>query len=60
MFLVRNYPINLIDRAIEKARKVPRLLALKKVEKKKQTDSPIFAIVFDPRLPDIDTIIGGS
>jgi hypothetical protein len=56
MLLSRNYPINLIDRAIEKARKVPRLLALKKVEKKKQTKRPVFAVTFDPRLPAIDTI----
>ena len=50
MLLSRNYPINLMDRAIEKARKVPRLLALKKVEKKKQTKRPVFAVTFDPRL----------
>ena len=56
ILLARNYPINLIDRAIEKARKVPRLLALKKVEKKKQTNRPVFAVTFDPRLPAIDTI----
>ena len=52
----RKYPNNLIDRAIEKARKVPRKLTLKKVNKKKEANRPLFAITYDPRLPAINNI----
>ena len=52
----RKYPNNLIDRAIDKARKVPRKLALRKVTKKKETNRPVFAVTFDPRLPAINNI----
>ena len=54
--LARKYPLKLIEAAIEKARKVPRKLALKKVEDKRQTMRPVFALTYDPRLPSINNI----
>ena len=56
MLIFRNYPNNLVDRAIDKAREVPRELALRKVTRNKQTNRPVFAISYDPRLPAINNI----
>ena len=36
LLLARNYPKEMIDRAINKARKIPRKMALMKVQKKDQ------------------------
>ena len=44
LLLARNYPENLVDRSIEKARKVPRKVALMKVKKKLTEKRPIFAL----------------
>ena len=57
-FLIdRKYPSNLIERAIEKARQVPRLLALRKRRNnKKETKRPVFALTYDLRLPSINSI----
>ena len=53
LLLERNYPENMIDWALERAKKVPRKAALKKVTKKAQTKRPVFAVTYDPRLPSI-------
>ena len=57
LLLARSYKPNLVDAAIEKARQIPRVEALKKVEKSKTTQRPVFVIRHDPRLPSISGII---
>ena len=47
----RQYPQNLIERAIEKAKKIPRKVALLKVKPKNTENRPIFATKYDPRMP---------
>ena len=57
MLLDRKYPERLLNSAIDKARKIPRLVALIKVKKKsKTTNRPVLALTFDPRLPPIASI----
>ena len=47
----------LIDSAIDKARRVPRKIALRKVLKPSKNEGPIFAVTFDPRLPSLGNIM---
>ena len=54
----RKYPEDLIDRAINKAKKIPRLVALFKIRKKNTEKRPVFAVKFDPRLPALQQIVG--
>ena len=42
LLLARNYPESLIDRSIEKAKKIPREVALMKVKKKTTENRSIF------------------
>ena len=56
MLLARSYPERLVDSAIDRARKIPRHIALKKSKKKSSKKRPIFAIKYDPRLPNIASI----
>ena len=56
LFLKRGYKENIIDKAIEKARKVPRKYALKRVDKKVTQERPIFVTKYDPRMPLIPKI----
>jgi hypothetical protein len=56
VLLQRKYPEQLIDRGINKARKIPRRVALLKVRKKKEQIRPVFAVRYDPRLPSIQKI----
>ena len=56
LLLARKYQERIINSAIEKARKVPRLVALKRANKKKNTERPVFALTFDPRLPSLQNI----
>ena len=53
---MREYNENLINSAIEKAKKIPRKSALRKVERKNQLRRPVFAVKYDPRLPSITSI----
>ena len=53
LLLERDYPENMVDSALQRAKKVPRKAALKKVVKKVQTKRPVFAVTYDPRLPSI-------
>jgi hypothetical protein len=55
--VARGYNHDIVETAIEKARKVPRERALKKVTKQKQTNRPVLATPFDPRLSAISSII---
>ena len=48
LILARQYPESLIDRAIERARKIPRKVALLKVRTKNKEKQPIFAVKYDP------------
>ena len=56
MFLERNYSSKLIDSAISKARKIPQIIAFRKVVKPVLSKKPIAVVSWDPRLPPIDTI----
>ena len=56
LLLARNYPENLIDRAVNKAKKIPRKVALLKVKKNTEEKRPVFALRYDPRMPAIQTI----
>ena len=56
LLLDRKYPERVIDSAIEKAKGIPRLVALRRVNKKKKYKRPVFAITFDPRLPSLQSI----
>ena len=51
LFLNRKYNENTIDKAIEKAKKIPRKYALKKVIRIDTQKRPIFAVKYDPRMP---------
>ena len=56
LLLERGYKTITIDRALEKARQIPRSFALQKVQTKKETDRSVFAITYDPRLPAIPNL----
>ena len=57
LLLARNYPEDLINRGIQKARKVPRKIALMKVKKRVTEQRPIFALRYDPRIPAIGPMV---
>lgn len=57
MLLARNYKNNLINAAIDKALKIPRAEAIKKVIRKQDPDRVVFSIMYDPRLPSISHIL---
>ena len=57
MLLARDYSSNIIKAAIDRARNIPRLEALKKVIKPKTSDRPVFVIHYDPRLPSVNNIL---
>ena len=54
--LARDYNSDMVNSAIEKARKVPRNKALKISNKPNQTNRPILSTPYDPRLPIISNI----
>ena len=54
----REYSEHNINSAIQRALKVPRKIALQEVNKQKNTSRPVFAVTYDPRLPDIQKIVG--
>ena len=56
LLLARKYPEQLIDAAQDKAKKIPRKVALLKVRKKDTTNRPVFSIKYDPRLPSIQAL----
>ena len=57
MLLTRNYPKNIINNAIKKAAAIPRSEALKRVEKSKVSDRPVFTVMHDPRMPSYSNIM---
>ena len=54
--LDRGYNEQMVDRALTKARRVPREAALRKVPIKRKNKRPVFAVTFDPRLPSITSL----
>ena len=52
----RGYRHGMVQAAIDKARKIPRNIALRKVVKSVNTKRPVAVVSWDPRLPPIDTI----
>ena len=49
--LQRGYLENNVNSAIDKARKIPRAVALRKVKETVKSEGPIFAVTYDPRHP---------
>jgi hypothetical protein len=58
LLLNRDYPERLVDSALDKARLIPRNIALRRVIRKKQINKqrPVFAVKYDHRLPSISSI----
>ena len=57
LLLARQYPESLIDRSIERARKIPRKVALLKMRTKNKEKQPIFAVKYDPRMPTLQPML---
>jgi hypothetical protein len=55
--LVRNYPRELVEAALDKAKSISRKRALKKVTNKKKNERPVLAVSYDPRLPSLQSSI---
>ena len=56
LLLNRKYKDRTIAAAIDRARQIPRKVALKKVGKKQVSKRPVFALTYDPRLPSIPNL----
>ena len=56
LLLSRRYKERTIDAAIDRARQIPRKVALRKVGKKQTSKRPVFALTYDPRLPSITNL----
>ena len=53
----RNYPIGIVNAAINKARAIPRAVAIRKVVRENTTvRRPVFVVSWDPRLPSLSAI----
>ena len=57
LLISRDYKPKIVDSAIERARKIPRNEALKRVQSVKTSRRPVFVVNFDPRLPAISAIL---
>ena len=57
LLLAIKYLEDLVDKAINKARKIPRKVALMKVKRNIKEKQPIFATKYDPRMPALQQII---
>ena len=55
--LQRNYPVKMIERAINHAKSVPRSQLLKPVSRDTTTRRPVFVATWDPRLPSLSSIL---
>ena len=56
LLMNRGYSERTITSAIDRARGIPRNIALRRVLKKNEDRRPVFALTYDPRLPPIQTI----
>ena len=52
----RGYSERTLLSAIDRARRIPRQVALRRVLKRKDEKRPVFALTYDPRMPAIQTI----
>ena len=53
LLLERQYKSSIIDAAIKRAIKIPRSEAIKKVAKQTNNKRPVFAVTWDPRMPNL-------
>ena len=56
LLIVRGYNLRTVDSALERVKKIPRKIALRKVSKPNQTERPLLAATYNPRLPYITNI----
>ena len=56
LMMSRGYSERTLNSAIERARTIPRQVALRRVLKKQEVKRTVFALTFDPRLPNIQNI----
>ena len=56
LLMARDYKERSVNSAIQRARSIPRLTALRKVTKQITQARPVFALQYDPRLPSIPQI----
>ena len=57
MLLDRNYPKGILDAAIQKAKLIPRSVAIMKVVREHTSARrPVFVVSWDPRLPSLSTL----
>jgi hypothetical protein len=52
----REYTDRTVSSDIERARDIPRHIALRKVIKRQESKRPVFALTYDPRLPQVQAI----
>ena len=52
----RGYSERTLKAAIERARRIPRHIALRRVARRQTEKRPVFALTYDPRLPAIQSI----
>ena len=52
----RGYSERTINAAIDRARRIPRQITLRRVIRKQADKRPVFALTYDPRLPPIQSI----
>ena len=57
LLLERHYPKSIIHTAINKANQVPREVALRIVSRKTLSTTPVFVVLWDPRLPSVTSLI---
>ena len=55
--LARNYPREIVEAPLDKAKSISRKRALKKVTNKKKNERPVLAVSYDPRLPSLQSSI---
>ena len=53
MRIEREYKDSMIEGSIKRARALPRTHALKRVAKPDHTKRPVYAVTWDPRLPNL-------
>ena len=54
MLLDQKYPIGIVNAAINKARAIPREVAIRKVVRETSSSRrPVFVVSWDPRLPPL-------
>ena len=57
LLLARQYPESLVDIASQKAKQIPRRVALFKVKEKNLQKQTKFLLKYDPRIPNIQSVI---